>query len=168
MTDTLTGTALASTIHKIVTKRPDLHDQGCWYYTYDVSDASQAVDPDSIHLVEILDEVEAAEWKKEEVSCNTTFCTAGWAAILNGYTLKKDALEHEYAWKDGQKYDIAGLAQDLLEIDTYVADVLFDGDTDNDDAAEILGDLGAGGSARDIVEELRYDSDDYDDEYYED
>lgn len=140
MTEQLTGAALAGTIHKIVTRRPDLHDQGSWFHIYD-QETDGSVDADKIQLVQILDEVEAEEMRKEEVSCNTTFCTAGWACILNGYTLKNDENGVESAYKDGEWFDIERTARNLLKISYDTAEVLFDGETSNDRAASMLADL---------------------------
>lgn len=176
MTDTLTGAKLAETIEKVVTMLPDSHDQGSWFYTYNVDYAGQAVDPDSIQLVQILDAVEAGEEAAKEVTCNTTLCTAGWALILNGYRLEKDPMcRDDVAVKDGEKFDIATAARELLDIDKRTADVLFDGDTGNDDAVTILSYLGRGdknGAAdhiTDMAEESEYCgcgcNDDYDNDY---
>ncbi len=156
MTDTLTGTELAATIEKIVTMLPDNHDQGFWFFTYDVADNRQTVDPESIQLVQILDAVEAGEEKAKEVTCNTTLCSAGWAVMLNGYTLARNQWGDEHAYKDGEEFDIATLARDLLDIDTRTADVLFDGDTSNEDAAEIMGYIGRGdkSGAADYITEM--------------
>ena len=155
MTDTLTGAALAATIEKVVTMLPDAHDQGSWFYSYDV-DNNQSVDPESIQLVQILDAVEAGEEAAKEVKCNTTLCSAGWAVMLNGYTLAKDSWGDERAVKDGESFDIATLAADLLDINKRTADTLFDGDTANEDAVEILGYLGRGDKlgAADYIEEM--------------
>ncbi len=164
MTDTLTGSELAATIEKVVTMLPDNHDQGSWFFTYDVDDNRQAVDPESIQLVQILDAVEAGEAKAKEVKCNTTLCSAGWAVMLNGYTLAKDTYGYEKAFKDGEEFEIADLARDLLDIDKRTADVLFDGDTSNDDAVEIMGYIGRGdksGAADYITEMFEDDYDDY-------
>lgn len=143
MTDTLTGAKLAETIEKVVTMLPDNHDQGFWFYTYEAPNSYQPVDPESIKLVQILDAVEAGEAAAKEVKCNTTLCTAGWALMLNGYKLVREDYD-DFAEKDGERYDIFKKAQELLEIDRDTADVLFDGDTSNDDAAEILYRLGTG------------------------
>lgn len=159
MTDTLIGAELAATIEKVVTMLPDNHDQGSWYFTYDVDDNRQAVDPESIQLVQILDAVEAGEVAAKEVKCNTTLCSAGWAVMLNGYTLAKDDMGYEHAFKDGETFDIARLAQDLLDIDKRTADVLFDGDTSNEDAVEIMGYIGRGDKlgAADYITEMQED-----------
>lgn len=143
MTDTLTGSKLAETIEKVVTMVPDSHDQGSWFYAYDTDD-SQVADPESIHLVQILDAVEAGEEAAKEVKCNTTLCTAGWALILNGYRLEKDEWGDDVAVKDGNAFDIGSVARGLLDIDQRTADTLFDGDTSNDDAVSILGYLAQG------------------------
>lgn len=140
MTEQLTGVALAEQIHRIVTMRPDLHDQGSWFHSYDTTPEG-GVDADSIQLVQILDEVYAEELRKEEVSCNTTFCTAGWACILNGYTLKENECGTEVAVKNGEEFDIEKTARDLLKIDADTADVLFDGETSNYRATTMLNDL---------------------------
>jgi len=137
MTDTLTGAKLAETIEKVVTMLPDNHDQGFWFYTYEAPNSYQPVDPDSIKLVQILDAVEAGKEAAKEIKCNTTLCTAGWALMLNGYKLVRKDYD-DFAEKDGKRYDIFKKAQELLEIDRDTADVLFDGDTSNDDAVEML------------------------------
>lgn len=173
MTDTLTGAKLAATIEKVVTMLPDTHDQGSWFYNYDQG-RDGSVDPESIHLVEILDAVEAGEEKVKEVTCNTTLCTAGWALILNGYKLTKDEQGYEVAVKDGETFGIFETAQNLLDIDKRIADALFDGDTDNDDAVEILAFLGNNDqvSAADYITDMSDCDcgceDDYYDEDYED
>lgn len=165
MTEKYTGAELAEKIHRIVTMRPDLHDQGSWFHVYDV-EPDGGVDADSIQLVQILDEVYAEEQRAEEVSCNTTFCTAGWACILNGYTLKTDESGYERAYKNGEYFDIEKTARDLLRIDSDVSDVLFDGDTSNSRAVSMLNDL-RHGITPDIDEEpcpcgCEDDYDDYD------
>lgn len=143
MTEQLTGIELADTIFKVVTKRPDLHDQGSWFHVYS-HDEHGGVNAESIQLVQILDEVEAEEMRAEEVSCNTTMCTAGWACILNGYTLKADETGYERAFKDGESFDIENTARKLLNIDEDVAEVLFDGETSEGRAANMLDDLRKG------------------------
>lgn len=176
MTDTLTGAKLAETIEKVVTMLPDNHDQGSWFYTYHADYAGQPVDPESIQLVQILDAVEAGEEAAKEVTCNTTLCTAGWALILNGYRLEKEPTwNDDVAFKDGEKFDIAKAAQDLLDIDKRTADTLFSGDTSNEDAVTILGYLGRGdkNGAADFITDMEEESEycgcgcdeDYDNDY---
>jgi hypothetical protein len=157
MTDTLTGAELAATIEKIVTVLPENHDQGYWFYSYEAGDNYAPVDPSTIELVQIKDAALAGKLDEMEVKCNTTFCTAGWACILNGYKLMQSTDQHGYrndvaVGADGFEHNIADLAASLLDIDDEVAEVLFDGDTSNDDAAEILFALGEGDMTR--VEEL--------------
>ncbi len=157
MTQALTGQKLAATIEKIVTTLPDNHDQGYWFYTYEAGDHYAPVDPNTIELVQIKDAALADKLDETEVKCNTTFCTAGWACILNGYKLTRSTDSNGYTNEvavdaNGHEHNIANLAASLLDIDEEVADVLFDGDTSNDNAAEILFALGEGDLAR--VEEL--------------
>lgn len=175
MTDTLTGSELAATIEKVVTMLPDAHDQGSWFYSYEQG-YDGTVDPDSIHLVELLDAVEAGEEVAKEVKCNTTLCTAGWALILNGYTLSKDECNEDVAIKEDEKFDIGRAAQKLLDIDKRTADALFDGDTSNEDAVTILSYLGRGdhNGAADYITDMQEEEtgrcgcgcdDDYDNDY---
>lgn len=164
MTDTMTGANLAGTIEKIVTMFPDNHDQSSWFHIYDTNPHTGEVDPESIQLVQILDAVEdenAEVDKVKEVQCGATLCTAGWALMLNGYKLARNEVGYEKAFKDGQELEIFDVAMDLLDIDKYTADVLFDGDTDNEDAVEILRYLGEGDKvgARDYITEMREDDD---------
>jgi hypothetical protein len=158
MTEALTGTKLAGAIEKIVTTLPDNHDQGYWFYSYETPDHYAPVDPESIELVQIKDAVLADKLEETEVKCNTTFCTAGWACILNGYKLARVTDSQGYTDevavdKNGQEHNIADLAAQLLDISYDVSNTLFDGDTSNDKAADILGALAEGNydEARDLA-----------------
>lgn len=144
MEDTLVGPELADKIKKIVTLHPDMHDQGFWFRNYGETPTYNPVDAELIKLDEIL---KAVEEDKEAPQCGTTLCVAGWALVLNGYTLmrteKKSSygnwvVPHDFALKDGVEYDIEDKASELLNIDSYDAEELFSEQISNDQAVEAL------------------------------
>lgn len=146
MLDTLTGPELAEKIQKIVTLHPDMHDQGFWFRNYGEQSTVNysEVNGETINLDKIL---EAVEDDKEAPQCGTTLCVAGWALILNGYSLMRRAVKssygdwtiHEdYAVKDGEEYDIETTAAELLNIDTYDSEDLFSDSITNEQAVEAL------------------------------
>lgn len=146
MSDILTGAALAERIESIVSWRPDLHDQGYWFASYD--DKNQRVfgdiKPEELPLKDILREVD--EQLEEEHPCNTTLCVAGWAVVLNGYSLHRVPRQsgenhfmwHFYAEKDGKNFHIDELAMELLGLDMQDAEKLFSETISNEQALEAL------------------------------
>lgn len=64
-------------------------------------------------------------------SCGTAACVAGWTALLNGWRPIGD--DPEAVFKDGVVRDVRGLARELLWLDDYQADRLFDPDQSLDE-----------------------------------
>lgn len=147
MLDTLTGPELAGKIKKIVTLHPDMHDQGFWYRNYGENRTINYndVNAEIINLDKIL---EAVEEDKEAPQCGTTLCVAGWALILNGYTLMRRTrpsaygdwtINEDFAMKDGEEHDIEITAAVLLNLDTHETEDLFSESITNEQAVEALG-----------------------------
>ncbi len=149
---------LASKIRTIIDMRPGNHDQGNWFYVYD-SDNKDKLSPEDVHVVELLEEVQKAEeagidYKDFEptVSCDATLCVAGWACILEGYTLLEDDNEYIVAEKDGVQTRVQDKGAELLGLDSDLAAWLFCR-TDDEQAIEALDELSEG----EIPMEYRYE-----------
>ncbi len=166
---------LANKIRTIIDMRPDNHDQGSWFYVYEGDKGK--LSPDDVHVVELLAEVQEAEQNGKDyrdfepsVSCAATLCVAGWACILEGYTLTEDDNETVVAEKDGVQTKVQEKAAELLGLDDDLANWLFCR-TDDEMAIEALDELSDG----EIPTDFRYEEseecpccryDDRDDYYY--
>lgn len=155
------NTELADKIRTIIGMRPSVHDQGNWFYVYEGN--ADKLTPEDVHVVELLAEVKENEEKgvdfatfEPTVSCEATLCVAGWACILEGYTLLEDDNEYIVAEKDGIQTRVQEKGAELLGLDNEVADWLFCR-TDDEQAIEALDDMTDGT----VPNGFRYDSDDY-------
>ncbi|WPH58186.1 hypothetical protein SEA_LUCKYSOCKE_172 [Streptomyces phage LuckySocke] len=143
------NTELAGNIRTVIDMIPNMHDQGHWFYVYETY--KDKLTPEDVHVVELLAEAKDAEEKgvsysefEPTVSCPATLCVAGWACIMNGYTLVEDDSECEtFAEKDGVRTKVLEKGAELLGLDSDVANWLFC-DTDDEAALDALDDLSAG------------------------
>lgn len=152
---------LADKIRTIIGMRPGVHDQGNWFYVYEGT--ADKLSPEDVHVVELLAEAKENEEKgvsyadfEPTVSCEATLCVAGWACILEGYTLTEDDNEYIVAEKDGVQTRVQEKGAELLGLDREVADWLFCS-TDDDMAIEALDDMVEG----DIPSGFRYADENY-------
>ncbi|APC46315.1 hypothetical protein HWB05_gp053 [Streptomyces phage BRock] len=180
MSEQLTGAPLAETIKNITIKLPSLHDQTTWFWTNNTSlyalerdGTPYRVDADIVHLNDILELIDTED-PEDKVDCGATLCAAGWACILNGYSLEtvKDGYKYvTWAVKDGKHYEIQKLGADLLELSEYDAEKLFLS-TNDEEAIDALEIIAKGGKLdwSDIIQEREdeEDDDDYDDDPYND
>lgn len=156
---------LADDIRTVIGMIPNMHDQENWFYVY--GGDRERLTPEDVHVVELLKEAKESEEKGQNytefeptVSCEATLCVAGWACIMNGYTLvsdDEDGYTEVYAEKNGEREEVFKKGQELLGIETEVADWLFCSTTD-EQALEALNALAEG----ELPDEFKdRDSDDY-------
>lgn len=168
------NTELADKIRSIIGMRPDVHDQSNWFQVYEGN--AKSLSPEDIRVNELLQEIRDSEEKgidyrefEPVIECGATLCVAGWACILEGYTLADDADKTIVAEKDGVRTKVQDKAAELLGLDNDLATWLFCR-TDDEQAIEALDELAEG----DIPTDYRYEDDgcpccrydDRDDYYY--
>ena len=152
------NTELADKIRSVIGMRPGNHDQSNWFYVYEGDKGK--LTPEDVHVVELLAEVQENEEKgvdykdfEPSVSCGATLCVAGWACILEGYTLM-DGDNDIVAEKDGVQTKVQDKAAELLGLDDDLATWLFCRTTD-ETAIEALDELADG----EIPVDFRYEED---------
>lgn len=153
------NTELADKIRSVIGMRPGNHDQGSWFYVYEGD--TEKLTPEDVHVVELLAEVRENEEKgvdykdfEPSVSCGATLCVAGWACILEGYSLMDDENKNIVAEKDGVRTKVQDKAAELLGLDVDLATWLFCR-TDDETAIEALDELAEG----EIPIDYRYEED---------
>ena len=158
------NTELANDIRTVVSMIPGMHDQEFWFEIHGYG--SKRVTPEDIKVFDILAETKAAEaegktYRDFELqtipSCDATLCLAGWACILNGYTLEYDAEEEEtFVVKDDKRVPVDVKGRELLGIDEEVADWLFC-ETNDEQALDALDALAEGN----LPGHFQYEDSDY-------
>lgn len=100
----ITGTALLEAVADQIEGHPDQYDQGSWGYIVG-----------SLTSTPTLDIIE----KMGLNDCGTRGCIAGWAVALNVHNQEvREALATKML-------DVGSLAEKLLGLETYTADILF-------------------------------------------
>lgn len=155
------NTELADKIRTLVGMRPDVHDQTTWFYVY--GGRRDVVSPEDVHAEQILAEAKKQEDNgvsymsfEPEISCDATLCVAGWACILEGYTLVERGNDTFAEKGDEEPMLVMAKAGELLGLEDEVANWLFCS-TDDDQAIEALDDMVEGNNPVGF----RYREDDY-------
>lgn len=131
---------LAEKILKLITTKPELHDQTSW------SGHGEADDPN-----------------QDYQECGTTACIAGWATILhhNLEPIKREFpatdfynayYTYSFSPPNGQDWDVVG--RDALGIGSALATQLFL-ETNNEEAVAALADIVAGVDEDEVTERIR-------------